>query len=156
MERDRCELAICSTAEDAANRLGRLQSTGVGFFHRMDGLLRHPGRADSEELEQGNMTSGTASTATACASYASTDCSSRATVYCKFIDFYWHAQCNHSIGFFESKKRTHGSARQAADEVLSQVREENASATMRRLSPKQYEITLQNPMGLGTTHKTEE
>jgi len=82
-----------------------------------------------------------------------TGCSARATVYCKFIDFYWHAQCNHCIGFFESKKRTHGSARQAADEVLSQISEENASATMRRLSPKQYEITLQNTFKGATAPK---
>jgi hypothetical protein len=71
--------------------------------------------------------------------------SARATVFCKFVGFYWYAQVTlDGLGFFESKNKIHGSARQASDEVLAQIRATHASATMRRISPKQYEITVPN------------
>lgn len=66
------------------------------------------------------------------------------TVFCRFRSYYWHAQCSFPVlGAYESKARIHRSARQAADEVLSEIRAEHGPAvTMRRLSPKLYEITV--------------
>jgi hypothetical protein len=68
--------------------------------------------------------------------------SSRATVYCEYRGgYYWYAQATlDGVGLVDSKKRHHGSARQAADEVLAQIRATGAEATMRRIGQKQYEI----------------
>ena len=67
-----------------------------------------------------------------------------ATVFCSYREFYWHAQCSFTDErLIESTKRTHGSAKQAADEVLAMVREVyGPEATMRKLRQKQYEITV--------------
>lgn len=65
----------------------------------------------------------------------------RITVYCTYRGYYWHAQCTLNDRGVESKSCYHNSARQASDEVLGYVKAEYSSATMRRLSPKQYEIT---------------
>ena len=66
------------------------------------------------------------------------------TIYCSFREFYWRAECLMEGQHFETESRLHGGARQAADEILDQVRKvnENAKITMRRLFPKQYEISI--------------
>lgn len=71
--------------------------------------------------------------------------SARATVYCTYRGYYWHGQCSlDGTAVYESKSHVHGSARQAADEVLGHVKAEHPAATMRRVSPKLYEITVPN------------
>lgn len=72
--------------------------------------------------------------------------SERATIYCRYHTFYWGAKCRLGDADYETRMRIHGSARQAADEILSQVRERtgNVAASIRRTSPKQYEIIVPN------------
>ena len=67
-----------------------------------------------------------------------------ARIFCMYRDYYWHARCSFRTAIYESESRTHGSARQAADEVLGKIRAEHGAAvTMRRVSPKQrYAIFL--------------
>jgi hypothetical protein len=67
-----------------------------------------------------------------------------ATIYCKFMEFYWFAWCPLPDGAsYNSENKTHGSARQAADEVLARMRADlGQGVTMRRLSIKVYEVTV--------------
>lgn len=65
------------------------------------------------------------------------------SVYCSFRDgWYWHAQCDVDGVLYESKRKIHNSARQAADEVLGHVQADYQVVTMRRLAPKVYEIEI--------------
>jgi hypothetical protein len=67
-----------------------------------------------------------------------------AIVYCKFREFYWFASVGLPNGVaYGSLQKTHGSTRQAADEVLAQVRRDHGPAvTMRRLGSRTFEITV--------------
>jgi hypothetical protein len=68
----------------------------------------------------------------------------RATIFCEYHTFYWGATCYLDGVAYANRERTHGSARQAADEILAQVRARtgNAAASIRRLYAKQYELTV--------------
>jgi hypothetical protein len=70
----------------------------------------------------------------------------RATIYCEWRSFYWGAECTLLGLTYATRHKTHGSARQAADEILDQVRERTgkASASIRRIYAKQYEIVVPN------------
>lgn len=66
------------------------------------------------------------------------------TIYCKWIGYHWAAECYVQPGeTYCNQQRTHGSASQAAKEVLSQLRAKYGPAvTMRRQSMKVYHVTM--------------
>ena len=67
-----------------------------------------------------------------------------ATVYCNYLGYYWQADCTFPGGdVCKSQQRTHGSARQAAGEVLQQLRAQHGeTVTMLRRSPKVYQVFI--------------
>ena len=66
-----------------------------------------------------------------------------ATIYCQFTEYHWSAQMRFKDLDLRTTKRTHGSARQAADEILEMLREAtgNKLLGLQRLQPKVYAIT---------------
>lgn len=68
-------------------------------------------------------------------------------ICCVFRSYYWKAICHCRLGLIESRSKTHGSARRAADEVWVQIQKAiGQPITMRRLSAKQYEVGVPAPV----------
>ena len=67
------------------------------------------------------------------------------TIYCKFTKYYWAASTAQDGSVFRSQMRTHNSARQAADEVLEQIRRKTGRTdlTLHRRTAKIYDIANQ-------------
>lgn len=64
------------------------------------------------------------------------------TIYCTYELYRWKAKCLIGGKDYESCD-AHDSARQAANEVLARIRDDyDLDVTMRRVHPKQYEISL--------------
>ena len=69
-----------------------------------------------------------------------------AVIYCRYRQFYWSATCRAGNINYDSVRRIHGSARQAADEILAQIRSTtgHSEITLRRIYPEQYQIVVPN------------
>ena len=64
-----------------------------------------------------------------------------ATIYCSYRAFYWFARCPIRGLPFETRMKTHGSARQAADEICALLRA-NGQTVLKlvRIYSKQYVV----------------
>jgi hypothetical protein len=73
---------------------------------------------------------------------------STTNVTARYMGYYWKAYCHLDGEDYESQAKTHGSPRQAVDEVVRQiVAATGAEVETRYVQPKLYEIIVSNATG---------
>ncbi len=72
----------------------------------------------------------------------------KSTIYCIYRVYYWFAFCIFDGKTYEPSLHTHGSARQASDEIVSQIeKDREICVQLRRTSAKRYEMTAESKGG---------